>query len=79
MNAPPEPLVVDARGRACPTPVIELAKAVRDLPDGALVALLSDDSASKVDVPVWCRMQRHTLVDQQPDGDGWRFVVRKGG
>ena len=61
---------VDARGMACPLPVIELAKAVRDLPIGGLARLAATDEAAEVDVPVWCRMQRQRLVARTTDDDG---------
>lgn len=78
----PEPTAadrtVDTLGRPCPIPVVELAKAVDELPVGGRVELLSDDPASKVDVPVWCRMQRQTFVHrrERPDG-GWSYLVEK--
>lgn len=72
------PLVeVDARGKACPIPVIELAAAVRAQPLGARVRLQADDPAAKVDVPVWCRMQRQRLVSRDEDAGTWTFVVEK--
>lgn len=61
---------VDARGMACPLPVIELAKAVRELPIGGLVRLAATDEAAEVDVPVWCRMQRQRLVARATADDG---------
>lgn len=70
--------VVDARGLACPMPVIELARAVEALPVGAVVRLLATDPAAKVDVPVWCRMQRQGLRAATEDDDGaWAFLVEK--
>ncbi|MBW3665171.1 MAG: sulfurtransferase TusA family protein [Actinobacteria bacterium] len=70
--------VVDALGRACPIPVIELAKVVETAAIGDIVEVLSDDPASKVDVPVWCRMrgQRFLSQTERPDG-GWAFRVTK--
>lgn len=70
-------LEVDARGMPCPQPVIELAKAVRASAIGARVRLLADDPAAKVDIPVWCRMQRQRLVTQRSQGDGYVFDVEK--
>ncbi len=65
------PLVeVDARGLACPLPVIELAKAVRDAELGTLVRLFATDEAASVDVPVWCRMQRQRLTRTGTADDG---------
>ena len=69
--------LVDARGRPCPIPVIELARAVGELEVGARVRLLADDPAAKVDVPVWCRMQRQQLVHHEVEDGVWTFVVQK--
>jgi tRNA 2-thiouridine synthesizing protein A len=69
--------IVDAIGLACPMPVIELASAVAEVAIGARVVLLATDPAAKVDVPVWCRMQRQRLVDATVEGGTWRFVVER--
>lgn len=76
MSAPD--VTVDTLGEPCPVPVIELAKAVRGADVGAVVEVLSDDPAAKVDIPVWCRMQRQSFVGQEElDAGGWRFTVEK--
>lgn len=77
MPAPSAPLVVDALGKACPVPVIDLAKAIADVDVGAQVVVLADDPGAKVDIPVWCRMKRQVLVSTEEDERGWRFVVRR--
>jgi len=67
-------LVVDARGRPCPLPVIDAARAVAALTPGTVVALVSDDPASLIDVPAWCRMTGHALLDTRTESPGyWRF------
>lgn len=71
------PVEVDARGLACPMPVIELAAAVRDHALGGRVRLQADDPAARVDVPVWCRMQRQRLVSRSEDDGVWTFLVEK--
>jgi cysteine desulfurase len=73
-----EPIVVDALGKACPVPTIELAKAVEAAPPGSLVELRSDDEGAKVDIPVWCRMRHHEFVGREDREHGWAFLVRKG-
>lgn len=67
--------VVDALGKPCPVPVIELARAVQDLAPGAEIVLLADDPGAKVDVPVWCRMKGHTYVGMADAERGWAFRV----
>lgn len=70
-------VLVDALGKPCPQPVIELARAVADLEVGRRVRLLADDEAAWVDVPVWCRMQRQRLVSKERDGRLHTFVVER--
>ncbi|EFC80443.1 sulfurtransferase TusA family protein [Frankia sp. EUN1f] len=76
MNAMPEPpaVVVDALGRRCPLPIIELARRIRDVEVGQLVELRADDPAAAADVAAWCRMRGHELV-AAPTADV--FLVRR--
>lgn len=77
-SAPLPETVVDASGLACPMPVIELAKAVERIPVGGRVRLLATDPAARVDVPVWCRMQRHRLHHHEQDASGRHcFLVER--
>jgi TusA-related sulfurtransferase len=69
--------VVDARGKPCPVPVIELAAAVDEAQLGEVVVLLADDPAARTDVAVWCRMKRHDLLSVTEAEHGLRFEVRR--
>lgn len=77
MAAPPPVAVVDALGKPCPLPVIELAKAVDGVVAGEEVVVLSDDAGSRVDIPVWCRMQGHEYLGVTDAERGWAFRVRR--
>jgi TusA-related sulfurtransferase len=66
-------LSLDCRGMKCPQPIIELARRIGDVEEGALVELLADDPAAGPDLAAWCRMRGHDLVLNEPP----RFVVRK--
>lgn len=48
--------VVNCLGTRCPLPIIQTAKAVRDLADGECLTLFSDDPATKPDLHAWARM-----------------------
>jgi tRNA 2-thiouridine synthesizing protein A len=75
---PPEAnLVIDALGRKCPIPIIMAAEQIRDIPVGGLLALLADDPAAYTDVPSWCRMKSHELVDRRDHATGWAFLIRR--
>ncbi|MFD4955918.1 cysteine desulfurase/sulfurtransferase TusA family protein [Streptomyces sp. NPDC058451] len=70
-------LVVDALGRRCPIPVIELAKVFGDVPVGGTVRVLSDDEAARLDIPAWCEMRGQEYVGEEPAGEGSAYVVRR--
>ncbi|MFE3589911.1 cysteine desulfurase/sulfurtransferase TusA family protein [Streptomyces niveus] len=66
-------LVVDALGKLCPVPVIELAKVIGDVPVGGTVTVLSDDEAARLDIPAWCEMRGHEYGGRQ----GTAYLVRR--
>ena len=70
-------LEVDALGRRCPVPVIELSRHIEDVEVGQVVAVLSDDEAAGVDIPVWCRMKGHEYAGAEPAEHGTRHLVRR--
>jgi tRNA 2-thiouridine synthesizing protein A len=66
MNPSPDavdPIEVDARGLRCPLPVIRLAEAARDAPAGVWIVVLASDPAARYDIPAWCRMRGHELLE----------------
>ncbi|MFF1547637.1 cysteine desulfurase/sulfurtransferase TusA family protein [Streptomyces sp. NPDC058291] len=70
-------LVVDALGRRCPIPVIELAKVIGDVPVGGMVRVLSDDEAARLDIPAWCEMRGQEYVGEEPADRGAVYTVRR--
>lgn len=70
-------LEIDARGKACPIPVIELAEAIDTVEIGDRVTLFATDPAAKVDVPVWCRMRLQRLVSVRTVDGVDEFVVER--
>ncbi|WP_328975938.1 cysteine desulfurase/sulfurtransferase TusA family protein [Streptomyces canus] len=70
-------LVVDALGKRCPIPVIELAKVIGDVPVGGTVRVLSDDEAARLDIPAWCEMREQEYVGEEPADNGTAYVIRR--
>ncbi|WNI25191.1 aminotransferase class V-fold PLP-dependent enzyme [Streptomyces sp. ITFR-16] len=70
-------LVVDALGKRCPIPVIELAKVIGGVPVGGTVTVLSDDEAARLDIPAWCEMREQEYVGEEPADRGSAHVVRR--
>ncbi|NEA51352.1 cysteine desulfurase/sulfurtransferase TusA family protein, partial [Streptomyces sp. SID10815] len=70
-------LVLDALGKRCPIPVIELAKVIGDVPVGGTVRVLADDAAARLDIPAWCQMRGQEYVGEEPADEGAAYVVRR--
>lgn len=70
-------LIVDALGKRCPIPVIELAKVIADVPIGGTVRVLSDDEAARLDIPAWCEMRGQEYVGEEPADRGTAYLVRR--
>ncbi|MFH8938297.1 cysteine desulfurase/sulfurtransferase TusA family protein [Streptomyces griseosporeus] len=72
-------LVVDALGKRCPIPVIELAKVIGDVPVGGTVRVLSDDEAARLDIPAWCEMRGQEYLGEEQAEKGTAYLVRRSG
>jgi tRNA 2-thiouridine synthesizing protein A len=68
---------VDARGTACPGPLLEAKRAIAACPVGGVMEILSSDEGTKEDVSRWCgKMQHEYLGDIEADGY-WRVFLRR--
>ncbi len=65
---------VDARGSFCPGPLMELIRAIREAQVGDVLAVLSSDKGSKVDIPKWIEKAGHRLVSLE-SRDGFDEIV----
>ena len=70
-------LVIDAVGRLCPLPVIDLARRINDVPVGAVVEVVCDDPAAASDIPAWCRMREHDYVGSEARDAATGYLVRR--
>jgi TusA-related sulfurtransferase len=69
---------VDARGASCPGPLMDLVGAIREVDAGTVVALLSDNDQSLVDVPEWAEESGNEVLATEELDDHYRILVRKG-
>ncbi|GGK71846.1 sulfurtransferase TusA family protein [Haloarcula sebkhae] len=68
---------VDARGAACPGPLMDLIGQIRDAEAGDVVRLLSDSDQSLTDVPEWAEEAGNELLDIEEFDDHNAFYVEK--
>ena len=55
-------IVVDARGTACPGPLLAAKKAIGEIESGEIMEVLSADEGSKHDIPRWCDKIGHEYL-----------------
>lgn len=65
---------IDARGSFCPGPLMELIRGIRESQVGDVLAVLSSDRGSRVDIPKWVEKAGHRLVSVE-SRDGYDEIV----
>lgn len=71
-------LVIDSRGRRCPLPVLDLARAIGTVEVGDTITVEADDPAAAADIRAWCRMRQHDFAGQTQATDGTpSYTVRR--
>ena len=68
---------LDARGLACPMPIVKTAQQIKAMAPGELIEVLATDPGSVKDFAAWSRTTGNDLVDQSVDGGTYRFVLRR--
>jgi tRNA 2-thiouridine synthesizing protein A len=68
---------IDARGMACPGPLMTLIGAIREGQVGDTIEVLSSDEGSKTDIPAWVQKAQHQLVEVVSEDGYARFIIRK--
>ena len=64
---------IDCLGKRCPLPIIETAKAIKELHGGESVHLLADDPATEIDLRAWARMTGNQMKAVAPN----EFLITK--
>ncbi len=69
---------VDARGSACPGPILEAKKGIGKVPLNGVLEILSNDPKTKNDLPMWANKVGHEFMGTlEADGYDRIFVRRK--
>jgi tRNA 2-thiouridine synthesizing protein A len=68
---------VDARGSACPGPLLEAKKGIGKVRVGEVLEVFSNDSGTRKDIPAWSRKVGHEYLGVvEADGYDKHFVRR---
>ena len=61
----------------CPMPILTLAKAIRTVQPGQVIAIAATDAGAKADIPAWCEKTGNTLLEFTEENGVLTFYVRK--
>lgn len=70
--------VVDARGTACPGPLLEAKKAIGEVESGGIMEILSSDEGTKKDVPKWASKKGHDYLGTIDEAGYFKIYLKKG-
>jgi tRNA 2-thiouridine synthesizing protein A len=69
---------VDARGVACPGPLLEAKRAMASVAMEGVLEVLSSDEGTKEDIPLWARKVGHEYLGTLQEPGCWRVFVKRG-
>jgi rhodanese-related sulfurtransferase/TusA-related sulfurtransferase len=69
--------VVDAKGLACPMPIVRTKKALEELTSGQVIQLQSTDKGSLADIKSWAKTTGHQYLGSNQEGSVFHHFIRK--
>lgn len=72
-------LTVDAKGLACPMPIVRTKKSINTLNPGEVLELLATDKGSKADIQAWAKSSGHQYLGTIEEADVLKHYIRKAG
>ena len=67
---------IDARRLLCPMPVIRTQDMINTLEDGDLLTVACTDPGVTSDIPAWCRIHGHEIIDTLTEGREIIITIR---
>jgi TusA-related sulfurtransferase len=68
---------VDAKGLACPMPIVKAKKAIDGIQSGQILELEATDKGSVKDFQSWVNKTDHELMKIEEESGVFRFFVKK--
>lgn len=68
---------IDARGVACPGPLLEAKRGMAAVPVGGLLEVLSSDVSTVNDLPRWAAKVGHEYLGTIEEAGFWRMFVKR--
>lgn len=69
--------VLDAKGLACPMPIVKTKKAMNEMESGEILEIHTTDQGAKSDLTAWAKSGGHELVHFEEEQDVFKFWIKK--
>jgi len=69
--------LVDARGTACPGPLLEAKRSMVKVPKGGIMEVLSSDKSTNTDIPLWAKKIGHEYLGTIDEAGFWRIFLKR--
>ncbi|WP_400247384.1 sulfurtransferase TusA family protein [Niallia sp. JL1B1071] len=70
--------LLDAKGLACPMPIVKTKKAINELIAGQVLEIHTTDKGEKNDLTAWAKSGGHELLKYEEANDVLKFWIKKG-
>ncbi|WP_301107576.1 sulfurtransferase TusA family protein [Sporosarcina sp.] len=68
---------LDAKGLACPMPIVRTKKAIDTIQSGEILEVLTTDKGSLNDIKAWSAAGGHTVLEQKEEAGVLYFYIQK--
>lgn len=69
---------LDARNMLCPLPVIKTQDRAEELQPGDILEVICTDPGALNDIPAWCRINGHEVIDTAESDDEISITLKLG-
>jgi tRNA 2-thiouridine synthesizing protein A len=70
--------ILNARYLLCPLPVIRVQDRVKRMQQGEVLEVVCTDPGTVHDIPAWCRINGHRVIDSKNVNDEYTFTLEVG-
>lgn len=70
-------VTLDVKGLNCPLPILKARKALKEVPAGGTLEILSTDPGSVADFEAFCRQTGNELVESATEDSVYRFLIKR--
>lgn len=75
---PVDTRILDCKRLLCPLPVIRVQDLVAELAPGTRVEAICTDPGALLDIPAWCRINGHQVLETRSQNGAYSVVLQVG-